>query len=133
MLPLLPFGLTVVEISALGTFAAAIVGAIAVLVRLPGERGTLKITRDQGAATIYDNLVQTLQREVQRKDAEVQRRDDIIDARQKTIDQLRDELEELEDEIDGIRRRYGTRRSDGTEGPGDRVGRSGEVSDGEQP
>ena len=73
------------QIAALGTLVTAVVGAGIALVRLGGQQQGIKITNDQGAATIYDNLVRTLQ-------AEVTRLNELVSAKERRIAELESEL-----------------------------------------
>jgi predicted RNase H-like nuclease (RuvC/YqgF family) len=85
---------------------AAVVGAVIALAMFgPNRRGVL-ITNEQGAAKIYDDLVDTLQAEVERQRGE-------ISALRAELEGERAERRRLENAADGLRRRFGTRDSDG--------------------
>lgn len=85
--------------------AVAIAGAVAVLYKLKPERDSLIITQTQGAATILNDLVDTLREEVQRE-RELRKQ-----AHERTNAVLAEKLE-LERELAGLRARFGTRATD---------------------
>jgi hypothetical protein len=91
-------GVSLVELAAVATFITTIVGILAALKVLPGQRGELRIGREQGAATIRDSFIASLQRDLERKNDELERQDRLI--------------AELREETEGLRRRAGTRKSD---------------------
>lgn len=83
-------GISAADLAAFGTMVAALIGAVIAFIKLGGERRSLKITADQGAATIYDNLVRTLQ-------AEVTRLNGVVAERDMTIRELHSRLHEDDD------------------------------------
>jgi len=78
---------------ALGSMMAALVAAVVAVAKLPLDRGTLRIGKEQGAMMMRDNFITALQRELERKLNELERADDVIAARDQTIEDLRAELE----------------------------------------
>lgn len=58
--------MTPVEVASILSGVTALVGAVVLLRRFRPEKDSMLITQAQGAATIYDNLVQTLQGEIER-------------------------------------------------------------------
>lgn len=92
----------------LGTYiglAVAVAGAFAVLYKLKPERDSLIITQTQGAATILNDLVDTLR-------AEVQRERELRKQSHERVNELIVEKAELERELAGLRARFGTRQTD---------------------
>jgi hypothetical protein len=58
--------MTPVEIAAVAGLLTAVVGAVVTLVRLRPEANAIVLTQAQGAATILNDLVQTLNHEIER-------------------------------------------------------------------
>jgi hypothetical protein len=77
-----------VELSLLGTFIASIVGALILVIKLPGDRGTVRITREQGATQIRDAFISALQRDLERKNTEIDRCARTIEQLELRVDQL---------------------------------------------
>ena len=79
----------IVELSALVALITAVVGAIIAVVKLPTDRGTLRITKEQGSMMMRDNFISALQRELERKNVDIDRLE------RKSV-RLEDEVDELE-------------------------------------
>lgn len=97
--------MTGIELTAVAGFVTAIVGAFAVLYKVKPDRDSLVITQAQGAATILNDLVDTLRAEVVRE-RELRR-----EAHARANEGLL-RIAELEAENEGLKRRYGTRDDD---------------------
>ena len=91
--------LTVVEVAAVIGIIGTAVGAIATVYKLRPDRDVLMITQAQGASTILNDLVDTLREEVARE--------------REKANYLEKRNKELEKELQGLRRRAGTRHTDG--------------------
>ena len=87
-----------VEFTAIAGFITAVVGALVTLYKIKPDRDALIITQAQGAATILNDLVETLREEVERERAACSR--------------YKTRCAELELENEGLRRRYGERHGD---------------------
>lgn len=83
----------------------ALAGVIATIYKLKPERDSLVITQTQGAATILNDLVDTLREELVRE----------RELRKATHARLNEEIArryEVERELEGLRARFGTRATD---------------------
>lgn len=93
--------MTGIEITAIAGLITALAGAVTMFFKVRPDRDALIITQAQGAATIMNDLVETLHEELTRERA------------------LRAECEkqiaEQKRELDGLRRRVGRRLDDGSD------------------
>lgn len=65
--------LNIVEVATVLGVLAAVATAYATLRKLPKEEGSLVLTQTQGAATVLNDLVSTLYKELERRDQEIKR------------------------------------------------------------
>lgn len=83
---------TAPEVAGILAAAAALGGVLLALIKLGGERDTLTITRAQGATTILDAALKSL-------NAELERKDDIIEDQERAFVALRQHAEHLAEEL----------------------------------
>lgn len=88
----------VTEWIALGSMLGALLLAVVAVAKLPLDRGTLRIGKEQGAMMMRDNFITALQRELERKLNELERADDVIADRDRQIQELRVQLEQCRDQ-----------------------------------
>lgn len=94
-----------VEITAILGALATLVGTLIAFKKIKPERDSMVITSAQGATTILNDLVKTLYTEIDR----LRVREGVLEL---ALKEAEDRVQAAEAEAEGLRQRYGSRRSD---------------------